>query len=106
MVQSNIASRLMCAEKEPIHCHRTLLIGHELDNRGINVSHILSDGGLESHSNAMNRLLSELGLGVGDDLFQQHKPRSALIEEAIVYQSQRVGHAIEQTADATVQEQP
>lgn len=96
---------LMCAEKEPLHCHRTLLIGHELDTRGIDVTHILSDGRLESHTSAMNRLVSELGLGSDDDLFQQHKSRGVLIEEAIMYQSQRVGHAVEPTADATVQEQ-
>lgn len=95
---------LMCAEKEPLHCHRTLLIGHELDTRGIDVSHILSDGRLESHTSAMNRLFSELGLGTDDDLFQQHKSRDVLTEEAIRYQSQRVGHAIEQTTVASGQE--
>lgn len=96
---------LMCAEKEPLHCHRTLLIGQELDRRGIDVAHILPDGRLESHTDAMNRLLSDLGIGTEDDLFQQHKSRSALIEEAITYQSQRVGHALDQTSATAGQEQ-
>ena len=86
---------LMCAEKEPLHCHRTLLIGHELDECGVDVAHILPDGRLEPHASAMTRLLAEFGLETGDDLFRQHKPRGELITEAITRQAERVGHLIE-----------
>ena len=86
---------LMCAEKEPLHCHRTLLIGYELDECGVDVAHILPDGRLEPHASAMTRLLAEFGLETGDDLFRQHKPRGELITEAITRQAERVGHLIE-----------
>lgn len=48
---------LMCSEKEPLECHRTLLVAYNLTQWGIAVQHILADGELESHDEAMNRLL-------------------------------------------------
>ena len=41
---------LMCAEKEPLDCHRTLLVARALVERGVAVEHILADGGLEAHA--------------------------------------------------------
>ncbi|MXW29708.1 MAG: DUF488 domain-containing protein [Chloroflexi bacterium] len=52
---------LMCSEKEPLDCHRTLLVAHALTTEygvdGNSVQHILADGRLESHRDAMQRLL-------------------------------------------------
>ena len=48
---------LMCAEKEPLDCHRTILVGRSLAERGIAVTHILADGMLEPHDATMDRLL-------------------------------------------------
>ena len=53
---------LLCSEKEPLACHRTLLIAPALVARGIPVVHIHADGGLEPHADAMTRLLADLGL--------------------------------------------
>lgn len=33
---------LMCAEKDPINCHRTILIARNLDKKGFDVKHILA----------------------------------------------------------------
>jgi uncharacterized protein (DUF488 family) len=44
---------LMCAEKEPLECHRALLVARALAEIGIVVQHILPDGRLESHEAAM-----------------------------------------------------
>ena len=46
---------LMCAEKDPIDCHRTILVGRELLRRGTDVAHILADGRLEPHEETMDR---------------------------------------------------
>ena len=92
---------LMCAEKEPLHCHRTLLVGQELDQRGVDVAHILPDGRLEAHASAMTRLLAEFNLENDEDLFHGNRPRGELIVEAIAVQARRVGHAIEQSADVS-----
>ncbi len=54
----NIRLALMCAEKDPLDCHRTILIGRHLEQRGTEVQHILSDGQLETHREAITRLMS------------------------------------------------
>jgi uncharacterized protein (DUF488 family) len=63
----NIA--LMCAEKDPLDCHRTILVAKNLIDRGCQVVHVLASGSLESHSKSMERLLTQLDLS-GDDLFR------------------------------------
>ena len=95
---------LMCAEKEPLDCHRTLLVARALDERGMKVAHILFDGRLEPHAEAMDRLLAELDLEPEDDLLRQLQPRDELLAEAIARQAGRVGHAIDNSA--TELEQP
>jgi len=57
---------LMCAEKEPLECHRTILIARELNNRGLEIFHILADGTMETHSDAISRLIKQLGLNEKD----------------------------------------
>jgi len=51
---------LMCAEKEPLECHRGILVARHLAAQGVDVQHIHADGKLESHEHAMQRLLSIL----------------------------------------------
>ena len=85
---------LMCAEKEPLDCHRTLLVGQALHERGTEVAHIHADGRLEPHSGAMDRLLARIGLDPGDDLFRRHEPRDALIAEAIARKTGRFRRAV------------
>ena len=80
---------LMCAEREPLECHRTLLVMPELEKAGITVLHVHADGRTESHSDAMGRLLDLFRLA-DEDLFRS---RSELIEEACYRQQERVGFA-------------
>ncbi|HEY6483819.1 MAG TPA: DUF488 domain-containing protein [Steroidobacteraceae bacterium] len=67
MVQDRVA--LMCAERDPLDCHRTILIARELARRGMHISHILADGSLEAHDAAMQRLAQRLKL-TATDLFR------------------------------------
>jgi uncharacterized protein (DUF488 family) len=62
---------LMCAEKDPLDCHRTILVARELVGRGCRVRHILIDGSTESHDEAMERLVKRLGMD-GVDMFRTH----------------------------------
>jgi uncharacterized protein (DUF488 family) len=48
---------LMCAEKEPLDCHRMILVCRHLRNQGIAIRHILADGEAEDHAAAQRRLL-------------------------------------------------
>ncbi len=47
---------LMCAEKDPLICHRTILISRHLRSN-CRIFHILSDGGVEKHEETEKRLL-------------------------------------------------
>jgi uncharacterized protein (DUF488 family) len=53
---------ILCAEKEPLGCHRTILISRCLHERGIRVRHILEDGSLEDHDALLMRLLALHGM--------------------------------------------
>ena len=80
---------LMCAEKEPLDCHRTILVGRSLVGRGVAVAHILADGSLEPHDETMSRLLDSMGLPRGDLL----QSREQLIEEALAHRERRIAYA-------------
>jgi uncharacterized protein (DUF488 family) len=58
---------LMCSERDPLDCHRCLLVARALAGRGMTVGHILYDGGIEPHAAAERRLLK--GAGGDSDLF-------------------------------------
>lgn len=57
---NNYRVAIMCAEKDPLTCHRTILVCRHLLGHGIKVKHIIEDGRLESHEKALSRLLTEL----------------------------------------------
>lgn len=57
---------LMCAEKDPLECHRTILVARKLDSKGYEVKHILEDGQVETHAEATHRLIKLHRLGNGD----------------------------------------
>ena len=88
---------LMCAEKEPLECHRTLLVARALVEHGIAVDHhILADGRLETHGDAMVRLLTVLGLP-REDLFRSGQE---LIAQALALQEERIAYVDEKLAAA------
>lgn len=81
---------LMCAEKDPLDCHRTILVARELEKLGHDVQHIHADGSLEAHQHAMARLINQLLLQRGDnDLFQ---PDTTLLDKAYADQAQRIAY--------------
>ena len=50
---------LMCAEKDPLDCHRFILVTYALKQRGVEVSHILEDGGVISNDELEEQLLAK-----------------------------------------------
>src|SRR5712691_4135903 len=65
---------LMCAEREPLDCHRCLLVAPALAAHGLNVGHVLGDGTVMSHAGIEEQLLTSLG---GEDLFGDRPARLA-----------------------------
>ncbi len=70
---------LTCAEDDPRHCHRRLLVGRVLRERGIGLAHILASGSLISESELLDeerhmpRQLSLFGT-VPEDRWRSARP--------------------------------
>ena len=79
---------LMCAEKEPLECHRTLLVTQALAAKGLEVEHIHANGSLERHQDALLRLLDVVGLP-REDLFRS---KDELLEDALSKQEARIAY--------------
>ena len=79
---------LMCAEKDPLDCHRTLLVSRALERHHVAVTHILADAALETQHDAMRRLLKLELDGLGD-MFDAEE---TLIEMAVQRREKQVAH--------------
>ena len=81
---------LMCAEKEPLECHRAILVSRYLATVGLEVQHIHADGRIEAHADALNRLARMLHLREDEhDLFRSHED---ILAEAYRLQGERIAY--------------
>src|SRR5262249_14788514 len=62
---------MLCAEEDPLDCHRGLMIAPALAERGRVIVHLRGDGTVETDAELERRLLAETGVGAGilDGLF-------------------------------------
>lgn len=86
---------LMCAEEDPLTCHRFLMICPELTPLGIEPSHIRKGGIIESQRDAEDRLLNTQGFGdvATGALFSSD--RETALEEAYVAQAEKCAFRID-----------
>ena len=82
---------LMCAEKDPLDCHRTILVARKLVEGGVSVSHILADGIVESHDQAMSRLMQMVRIKEHDLL----RPREESLREAYQKRGEEIAYEAE-----------
>lgn len=83
--QSRVA--LLCAEGEPLDCHRALVISRYLVEAGLtDVTHIHKDGRLETHAELEDRMMRRVG--VHTDLFSD---RAELLSAAYTKRLIRMG---------------
>ncbi|MDA7967599.1 MAG: DUF488 domain-containing protein [Gammaproteobacteria bacterium] len=77
---------LMCAEKDPLTCHRTILVARQLRSECA-IKHILADGGIETQAEAEARLMKLLKIDpdLARDEDQCIAEAHALQEEKIAY---------------------
>lgn len=85
---------IMCAEGDPLDCHRTLLVARALTREGVDVVHIRKNGELEQDVDAMMRLRRKFGLAQ-DALFEDDD----LLADALHRQEQEIAYV-----DTTLQE--
>src|SRR5262249_21474038 len=80
---------LMCAEHEPLECHRTILVARHLARAGARIVHILRGGSIESHEATLERLIQSLR-PKEPHLFEM--TASAAAERAYERQGQRIAY--------------
>jgi uncharacterized protein (DUF488 family) len=83
---------ILCAEKEPLSCHRSILISRYLHERGIRVVHVLENGSLEEHEASLLRLLALHGMQE-NNLFQT---RDELVAQAYEKQAEQIEYTASQ----------
>lgn len=49
---------LMCAEKDPMDCHRAILVARHLAPKGFSIAHVHSDGRIEAQEEFERRLMA------------------------------------------------
>ncbi|MCI5218538.1 MAG: DUF488 domain-containing protein [Candidatus Electrothrix sp. LOE2] len=79
---------LMCAEKDPITCHRAILICRNLLASEIKIKHILSDGKVEEHKDSEQRLLKLFKLD-HPELFRSEQQR---LDDAYSRQGEKIAY--------------
>lgn len=79
---------IMCTERDPLECHRAVLVAQVLAERGVVIHHIHGDGRTESHPSALLRLMAKFGLDQ-EDLFRTPAER---LGEALRMQERRIAY--------------
>ncbi len=97
----NIA--LMCTEKDPFDCHRTIMVSRGFELNGVSVQHIHADGNLETQDEINIRLLDNLEKKENVDihqisLFEQQKSDKEWLEDAYRLRNKEIGYNINEGA--------
>lgn len=82
---------MVCSERDPLNCHRCLMVGRTLLGLGIQTSHIHHDGRIETQADAEQRLLVEERLDADDFL----RPVEGRLREAYDRRRKRVAYGSE-----------
>ena len=86
-----IVCALMCAEKDAMNCHRSILIARHFHEKGWRVTHIMPQGN-ETHEQLEARLLDEYFPDRGQlSLLEEARSDEALLKEAYRLQNRKIG---------------
>ncbi|MDR0606649.1 MAG: DUF488 domain-containing protein [Bacteroidales bacterium] len=95
-ISKNYRIALLCTEKDPINCHRSLLVSRTLsDILKINIRHILFDGNIIEHHNFEQKMLKLSGLET--DMFMTDTQK--LLNDAYEIFSKKVAYKDEEDID-------
>jgi uncharacterized protein (DUF488 family) len=81
---------LMCAERDPIDCHRAILVCRHLRKEGIAHRHIRGDGSLESREDMEKRLVG--CVEIEPNLFDGTQDFVQLVEKAYDIQGEKIAY--------------
>ena len=80
---------LLCTERDPLQCHRALLVAHALEQAGVPVVHILGNGNKATHEKLMDQLLRMYNT---PRLEAADMTRRQAVEQAMERQAARVAY--------------
>ena len=100
-MQKNYVLTLMCAEKDPLTCHRTILICRQLRDQRIEIRHIIDHETMEAQTDLEKRLIAQLKLH--PDMFKDTDSK-ALVERAYDMQGDRIAYV--EKGEKEAEEQP
>ena len=88
----------MCTEKDPIECHRAILVTNAFYKEGFTIEHILPDNTIQTQQEVNKRLLdmyypmrNQLSLFESENLTDEQ-----YIAEAYKKQNEKIGYYIEE----------
>jgi uncharacterized protein (DUF488 family) len=91
---------LMCAEQDPLTCHRTILVCRELKKHGASIKHICRGGVLEDHQQAEQRLVEEeLGSADQRDMFAPAHSFTERLEQAYAKRAGKIAYRRQERSD-------
>ena len=82
---------LLCSEKDPMACHRVILVARVLTEKGATLKHVLEDGSILDHSQLESQLVKKLHLE--PTFFVEEKD---LIQDAYEIQEEKIACLIQQ----------
>lgn len=89
---------LMCTEKEPIECHRAILVANAFFEKGIEVEHILADNTVQTHRELNKQLLDihfpdryQISLFENENLTEKE-----FLNKAYEIQNEKIGYQTEE----------
>lgn len=84
---------LMCSEKDPIQCHRFVLVSHSLSVIGVSISHILEDGSILSQESLEGTILKKYAVDYEQmSLFGENLSRDEAIDKALSEYWKRIAY--------------
>jgi hypothetical protein len=81
---------LLCAEKDPLDCHRMILVCRHLRGEVGPIAHLRGDRSAEPHAEAEDRLLAVCGLDADDP----SRTRTEWVERAYNMQAARIAYRV------------
>lgn len=88
---------LMCAEKDPINCHRSILVARAFHNAGYKIIHLLPNNRTMTQEDIEARLLDKYFPNRDQEsLFEKRLSEKEYIAQAYIKQNAAIGYSIEE----------
>lgn len=98
-ITSGFKIALMCTEKDPIDCHRSILISKALEEQGLHVEHIKESGTTETQRQLETRLVDNYFPGRQQqtilDLIDGEESAEELLAKAYKMKNEEIGYKLD-----------